>query len=100
MAKFELEVKREMDTQVARNVIWSLASCWSNVLQRNMRRTRIASPRGSIGPKALFLHIVHFAGISVRTNLLYSCYGSCIIASLAGNATRGQLIQLDAKVAV
>lgn len=23
---------------------------------------RIASPRGSIGPKALFLHIVHFCG--------------------------------------
>lgn len=64
------------------------------------RRTRIASPRGSIGPKALFLHIVHFAGIGVRTNLLYSCYYSCIIASLAGNATGGQLIQLDAKVAV
>lgn len=53
------------------------------------KENRIASPRGSIGPKALFLHIVHFAGIGVRTNFLYSCYCSCIIASLAGNATGG-----------
>ena len=83
MAKFELEVKREWIRTFDRNAIWSLASYWSNALQRNMkRRTRIASPRGSIGPKALFLHIVHFAGIGVRTNfslqLLLFLYNSFI----------------------
>lgn len=90
MAKFELEVRREMDTHVCPQCDMEFGIV---LVQRPSKKheeeNRIASPRGSIGPKALFLHIVHFAGIGVRTNLLYSCYYSCIIASLAGNATGG-----------